>query len=223
MIKIESKKQFILLWLTVLLSFIVLVSILLLSSRQTESPTKLSSQEQQIPVTPPQPFLHENSQTAPGKLLVFSNPTGARVLIDAPEEEGGGTASLNLPVNLTPMRVESIPAGIHHLFITKEGYAFKEMDVEIKSGEVTRITVDLEAEVLPQPPTVDWQSKLPINQVNYSVSYSPTTGIIVTMRLTSENPQEAQEEAQNLSDQIRNELELIGVPTTSEKITWRVE
>jgi hypothetical protein len=223
MISLLQNKQYIFLGIAVLLSFIILVSVLLFSGRQAENPIQLTPREQQIPVAQSQPFLNELPEASPGSLLIFSNPTGARVVIDGPEGEGGADLPIDLPVHFTPVRIDSIPAGGHHIFISKEGFQFKELDVEVTPGEITRITVDLEEEALPQPSVINWQNALPITQERYTVSYSPTTGIIVSMRIQSANPQEAQDEAQTLSDQIKNELERIGVPLSSEKITWRIE
>ena len=223
MIKVQSRKQIILLTLSIILAVVVLISLFLFSLQQDSDPTSLSNQEQQIPVAPSQPFLVNDSVQQPGTLLVFSNPTGARVVIDAPEEEGGGGTGLDLPVNVTPVRVESIPAGKHHLFISKLGYEFKELEVEVNPGEINRVKVELEEEVVPQPSVVDWKSKLPINRDAYTISYSEMTGILVRMRLQSTTAQEAENEAQVLTDQIKNELEAIGVPTSSEKITWEIE
>lgn len=222
MIKIQNKQQLITLLFVMILSVLIVISFIWFSIRQ-ENASVLTPEERSLPPAASQTFLIPEPQiTEPGTLIVDSVPEDARVVIDTAEEEGGGENSRPVPVNMTPFRVDSIPAGSHHLLISKQGYEYQEMDVTINPGEITRITITLSPQVLPQPPVSEWKSKLPIITDKYSITYSDEIGILIVIKPQS-NGSEVQYEVQELSDEIKDRLDELKVPRTSERITWRIE
>lgn len=144
---------------TKLLLLVFLLTLAIIASIFITKP-KNQNESSQIPIAPkdqpsdrfnttetqykeayPQQFFNQEN-TGTGSLIVDSNPPGARVLIDSPEEEVTSPGILN-PVNTTPFKISSLPVGNHNLFAFLEGYNFTEEPFTITAGQVTRIMFQL--------------------------------------------------------------------------------
>lgn len=105
------------------------------------APTALNPEERNYPEASPQRFFTDNTNRA-GILIVTSNPSGARVMIDSEEAEVSSTGTV-LPVNITPFKASNIPTGKHNLTLFKKGYNLAAEQFEIKPNEITRLDTTL--------------------------------------------------------------------------------
>lgn len=99
--------------------------------------------ETSYPEAPPQQYRSEDKGT--GSLVITSEPEGARILVDSSEEEVPIDGVVN-PINTTPFKVSSIPAGEHYVFAGKPGYNFTETSFSIEEGQLTRVHIQLTPE-----------------------------------------------------------------------------
>lgn len=105
------------------------------------SKTSLSTTEQALPEAKAQKFFDNNSGQY-GILVVTSNPSGARVLIDSEDAEGPSDQK-PLPVNLTPFKASSVPVGKHNLTVSSPGYNYSVQEITVEPNQITRIQVEL--------------------------------------------------------------------------------
>lgn len=111
-----------------------------LPNSSTDEPpsTSLTSQEKAYPEISAQPF-NNDAKPEKGMLVVTSEPEGARIRIDNPDEEAPDKEGIDLPIHITPFKSTDIPVGKHTLTIGKAGYNLESRMFEIKEGTVTRI------------------------------------------------------------------------------------
>jgi serine/threonine protein kinase len=74
-----------------------------------------------------------------GAIVVHSSPSGAAVVVD------------NKEVGLfTPVRIDSISAGVHTIELKKNGYASSPSKVEVKGGDSAFLEIPLQKESIPE-------------------------------------------------------------------------
>lgn len=127
-----------------LIALVILSSFLLLSKpRKIPSPVLSPSPSVSINYQEafPQGYRNEGNNKF-GSLIVDSTPQGARVMIDAKEEEIP-TKQTSLPINTTPFKVSQIPVGKHVLEVFKQGYNLTTMIVIIESNKISQVNIEL--------------------------------------------------------------------------------
>ncbi|OGE31052.1 hypothetical protein A2631_05220 [Candidatus Daviesbacteria bacterium RIFCSPHIGHO2_01_FULL_44_29] len=106
---------------------------------------QMTPEEKTYPTAPPQQFDQPSEEV--GGLVVTTNPSQARVLVDAVDAEGEAPVISPQvtppPTKLTPFTMTNIPVGAHRLSIFKKGYLEKTVPFEIKVDEITRIDIEL--------------------------------------------------------------------------------
>lgn len=135
--------------IALLLAIVILGSVLLIPAKKPPQkqpilqiePSTLTPQERIYREAAPQPF-PSPAATQSSTLIVTSNPDGVRVMIDPPEEEASGT-STEIPVNITPFKITTIPVGEHTLTAFKKGYNLYSTKFTISADKVTRLDIDL--------------------------------------------------------------------------------
>lgn len=149
----------VLLIISVILAFIVIGSFLFFSIfapktqtppapviQYSPSPTSfpssqpLTPEEKNYPEAYQQRFFSEDENQL-GALIVISNPSEARAMIDLAEEEASSDSTL--PVNITPFKVSNMPVGQHNLMLFKTGYNFSTTQFNIEANKVTRLYINL--------------------------------------------------------------------------------
>jgi hypothetical protein len=111
----------------------------------TPSPTPISNTNPSIPVNIPEgeeqvfPSAKNNKM---GTIVVESNPTGADVIIDAPQAEAPSNYPV-IPANKTPFKLSQIPEGSYIYSATKDGYDLSEGRIEVKPGQTTNVVIQL--------------------------------------------------------------------------------
>lgn len=113
------------------------------------SSKSLTPEENSYPEVSPQRFFSEDSNQS-GVLVVTTNPSEARVMIDSEEEEV--STETTLPVNITPFKISNIPVGQHNLTLFTQGYNFSVVQFKIEANKITRLDITL----TPQEPTVGY-------------------------------------------------------------------
>lgn len=87
-----------------------------------------------------QPELQDQNQGA--TLTVLSEPSGARVIIDPPEEEVA-TETAVLAINTTPFKISNIRSGRHIIQSFLEGYVLSSEVIEVNPGISNTVTIKL--------------------------------------------------------------------------------
>lgn len=151
--------------IVVLIAFLGLTVLLLLPRSPSQAPEDLpiptpveadvsinekplTAEERNYPQPTPQPYRNED---APGRgtLVLTSDIEGVVVLLEAigihPEEDDPIGRGEKWPENTLPLTVYDIPEGTHFLTAVAPGkpYDMTEYEFEIKSGEITRINIEL--------------------------------------------------------------------------------
>lgn len=153
-----KKPQAILISFIILIAIAVFISLVYFSFKQPSplpssiTPTvpppteQLSAQEKNYSEAPLQPF-PSPTQKGQGILVVTSDPSGARILIDVPEADTvpkKDTPTIKpIPVKITPFKMSNIPAGTHTLSAYKEGYLYTSQTFTIEANEVTRVEIKM--------------------------------------------------------------------------------
>lgn len=224
MMKSLSKKEVIIITLVFILGIVVLLSFIFFTFF-TKQPaiSEYTEAEKKLPHASYQPI--PDPQVRVGALVVTSNPDDARVIISNRGEEYSHSAGEEDGiVNITPFRIDQIAAGTHHLFVSKEGYEFQELDIEIIPDQINRISLSL-------LPTVDdaaekkekWVDQLPITESSYSIVYEPDQDTVrVRMTVPDLNAQQYQDAVQELEDEIRQRLLSLGINPSIQKVEWEL-
>lgn len=181
---------------------------------------RLTQSEQKYPEAPAQPFLTESQEQ--GILVVSSQIKDIRIMVDSPEEEVS-ISSKEIPVNINPFKISSIPIGKHNLFAFKEGYEIFETDFIIEKDKVTRLSVNLIplSSAQNNDPKV-WISKLPVQDQYYYADYdSVKQRIVVTL-----NPPPAVETTKDIQIEflkkvVLNDLKNLGINIS--QVEWVVK
>jgi hypothetical protein len=200
---------------------VVLTILFFWKSAQVEEkkPDKLNATEQKYPEAPAQPFLSNDPDT--GTLIVTSKIKDIRIMIDAPEEEVA-TASAELPINVNPFKISSIPVGDHNVFAFKEGYELYEKDFIVEKNKITRLEINL----IPLEKAVgqgsrSWINKLPLQDQYYYVEYNQEAdNIIATLSPPPAVQTTKAIQIDFLKKMVIDDLKNIGVDTDKERIVW---
>ncbi|MDO8498595.1 MAG: PEGA domain-containing protein [bacterium] len=117
------------------------------SVSQSQYYSQLTPEEKRYPEAPPQISFSTGQNSETGLLLITSNPEGARVIIDVPENETNGTGSAPIspvPIKTTPFKVSQIPAGEHNLTAHKQGYIYNSINFKIEANKINRVHFELQ-------------------------------------------------------------------------------
>lgn len=205
---------------------IVVLSIIFIPRNIQPTQNTLSDTEKQYRNNLPQVF--PSGPGGFGTLVVNSNPSEARVIIDGAEDEGGNTSPTVLPINQTSFKVSTIPEGKHTLFVSKKGYEFQELSFEIKTNQITRLDLQLSPmATLPLASTVpldEWKKKLPITTPEYVLEYDNQKNVVkATLKISDSNAEGLQQKAQLLYGQLNDKLRELGADVDQVKIEFKIE
>lgn len=196
------------------LVIIILVILTLLSPRKDLPPD-----QSQLPEAKPQLF--NNPETiAKGSLVVTTNQSDVRVVIDAPHEEVS-TDTQAAPVNIAPFKISSIPAGKHTLTAFKEGFVYYEKEFEINPNQTTTIDIHLTPLLTITDPKEKWISMLPIKDQYYLAEYDRSSDSInVTLNPPPAVQVDRQTQVEFLKKVVIERLGEYGIDTNNQKINW---
>ena len=122
-----------------------------------------------IQLTPPTPIT--------GSLSLNSRPLGANIKIDGKDY---GT---------TPRNIHDLLIGRHSITVSKDGYATKKEECDIREGEMLSLEVTLEKSALPQATTADGDKSFTVGNVTFTMK--PVAGGTFTMGATPEQGSDA--------------------------------
>jgi len=224
-----------LLGIGILLIVLVIVSLVSVITKPVqESTPPLTTEEGRMPEAPRQPFPTAENQHY-GALIVTSNVSETRVLIDVSEDEVAEVPSQEQNIipatSITPFKISRIPVGKHTLTAAKPGYYLTTIPFEITANQVTRVTISLDSLTTPPSDTTEeefhygeWIKKLPITDPYYYIEYNKDND---TIRANLYPPpsfsQTTQEQVEQLKTEVQQKLQTIGVDLTKETIEWVVK
>ncbi|MBO4662203.1 MAG: SUMF1/EgtB/PvdO family nonheme iron enzyme [Bacteroidaceae bacterium] len=117
-----------------------------------------------IQLTPPTPII--------GTLSLNSRPLGANIKIDGKDY---GT---------TPRNIHDLLIGHHSITVSKDGYATKKEECDIREGEMLSLEIALEKSAFPQATTADGDKTFTVGNVTFTMK--PVAGGTFTMGATAE-------------------------------------
>lgn len=133
--------------ITIILAIIVILSLLLIGNNKKKEGPPVQIREipaSQVPLVTPTEIEIKNI------LFVTSDPAGARVLIDVPEQDvwipdNNAPSTTPATVMTTPFRITNVAQGKHILSIFKDGYLQETKTIEIGSEKEIQINIILKA------------------------------------------------------------------------------